>query len=443
MIFAKQPIFILWDESHIWGLMAWRAVRALGLPCRLVKGNEIAEGTLLRKPQHTRSSSTHTGMLLVPGGNARLKAYSLGPAGREAIRYWLAAGGNYLGFCGGAGLALTQPQPDEGLNICPWTRANYPQRLNHLISGHVQSHVTLGHTFSPKSHVPADGLLSLPVWWPGQFAQQKCPNVQVLGICHRPDKDFWIADLPLQRLPSGTIEHWRSLYGVNLSADFLEGHPLVITGTYGSGRYVLSYSHLETPHSPMANTWLAQIIANMTQLAPKSDQVPLWQLRHPRISWPDDHERTLLMDALRHMRALLDLAVEHHLFFARTHWLWGWRTSLPGASCNHLHAALCSALELKPTPAARIYWSEMSSRFATLEHIFMSGAEEYFLACRLADTLSPSQPDIVEKRWLDHQRESLFGHPMYGRGILSELLSIIEEVIYLSQDNALTDTEVI
>ena len=42
-------------------------------------------------------------------------------------------------------------------------------------------------------------------------------------------------------------------------------------------------------------------------------------------------------------------------------------------------------------------------------------------------------PDAVDKRGLDHQRESLFGHPMSGGGILSELLEILEELVYLSQ----------
>ena len=66
---AVAPIHILWDSAHIWGLMAWRAVRALGLPCRLVKGQEIAEGAFLRKPGPGEAA-----LLLVPGGNARLKA---------------------------------------------------------------------------------------------------------------------------------------------------------------------------------------------------------------------------------------------------------------------------------------------------------------------------------------------------------------------------------
>ena len=61
---AAHPICLLWDASHIWGLMAWRAVRALGLPCRLVKGKEIAEGAFLRK-------QAGTALLLVPGGSRR------------------------------------------------------------------------------------------------------------------------------------------------------------------------------------------------------------------------------------------------------------------------------------------------------------------------------------------------------------------------------------
>ena len=38
--------------------MAWRALRALGLSCRLVKGQEIAEGALLGKPGSCRTNET-------------------------------------------------------------------------------------------------------------------------------------------------------------------------------------------------------------------------------------------------------------------------------------------------------------------------------------------------------------------------------------------------
>ena len=81
---VTQPtIFVLWDDSHIWGLMVWRALRALGLPSRLVKGKDIANGGLLGKPLEGGRAAP---LLMVPGGNARLKAQALGEAGREAVR---------------------------------------------------------------------------------------------------------------------------------------------------------------------------------------------------------------------------------------------------------------------------------------------------------------------------------------------------------------------
>ena len=89
--------------------MVWRALCALGLPCRLVKGQDIANGALFRKPCPQGTPGKERGaapLLLVPGGNARLKARALGEKGRQAVRDYLAEGGRYLGFCGGAGLAL-------------------------------------------------------------------------------------------------------------------------------------------------------------------------------------------------------------------------------------------------------------------------------------------------------------------------------------------------
>ena len=79
---AANPVCILWDASHIWGLMVWRALCALGLPCRLVKGQDIANGALFRKPcpQGTPGKERGTApLLLVPGGGefARLRRGAL------------------------------------------------------------------------------------------------------------------------------------------------------------------------------------------------------------------------------------------------------------------------------------------------------------------------------------------------------------------------------
>ena len=69
-------IAIFWDASQLWGLLVWRAAEAFGLPYRLVKAKEIAQGAL----------SDKTSLLLVPGGTARHKSAALGEKGRDAVR---------------------------------------------------------------------------------------------------------------------------------------------------------------------------------------------------------------------------------------------------------------------------------------------------------------------------------------------------------------------
>ncbi|MDR2819764.1 MAG: hypothetical protein LBB60_04460 [Desulfovibrio sp.] len=412
---AAQSICILWDASHIWGLMAWRAVRALGLPCRLVKASDIAEGALLGKPGAKGQKSP---LLLVPGGNARRKSLALGAAGRKAVRDYVASGGRYLGFCGGAGLALTHADAEDGLNICPWGRAVPAERLQHLISGHVRAHV--------PARTPAGKVLSLPVWWPGRF-EPKGDDVRVLAVCDAPDNDFWIADLPLQRIPAHVFAAWQEVYGVDLSADFLTGEPLVISGDFGKGRYVLSYSHLETPQSADANRWLGHLLCELTGHAPKTAIVPAWDLRKPGLGGVC----APLAEAVQKSHALLRLAVEHYLFFERAPWFWGWRAGLPGAVCNHLHAALCTAAALASAPPA--CRKDDQQRFLELSFLFFSGAEKYLLACRLAGALASTLPGVVDNQELAGQRDAYFGHPMHGGGIVEELLTILEEFLYLSQ----------
>ena len=85
---------LLWDESFLWGLMAWRALREAGLPFDLLRSEDVRKGALC-----------HYRMIFVPGGWASNKMSALGDQGMEEIRRFVAGGGNYLGICGGAGMA--------------------------------------------------------------------------------------------------------------------------------------------------------------------------------------------------------------------------------------------------------------------------------------------------------------------------------------------------
>ena len=243
-----KAVYILWDASQIWGLLAVRAVEALGLPHALARASDIAEGLLQRAPAP---------LLLVPGGSARQKAAALGEAGLAAIQEYVRSGGNYLGFCGGAGLALSSP---GGLGLCPLRRAAFTERLQHFMSGHL--HVRLNPAACPG--LLPNGLgptVDLPVWWPGRFESGGADNVRVPAEFAGPANDFCLADLPIASLPAGTFEVWKDLYGFSPTPSFLEGSPCMVAGDYGTGRYVLSYSHLETPASPDAGRIFAQVVA--------------------------------------------------------------------------------------------------------------------------------------------------------------------------------------
>lgn len=468
-----MPILhILWDDSHIWGLLAARAARAMELPHRLVRGDDIARGLFSRE---------RPSLLLVPGGNARHKAESLGEAGLAAIRDYVRSGGQYLGFCGGAGLALTWGDSPSGLGLCPWRRASFDDRLQHFMSGHL--HVALAprplpslppdaaeqplgdaarqappdapapmppsdaatrtpwnaptRTPPDEGHGPADGpaLLPgnmpesprLPVWWPGRFAPESGNGISVLASYERPGDDFWLADLAIADLPADTFAAWRDLYGLSLTPAFLAGQPCVIHGRYGKGNYILSYSHLETPASPDANRWLAYLLRTLGGLRPARESVPPWRPRTVEPLWEDpDMDRLCgLFDEV------LQTGLRHGQIFCRTDWLMGWRTGIPGANLNNIWAALGLIRSLAPTGEAVRFWREQKESLLASADVFRKGAVQYLLAERLAMTLAKPLPSAVPAAMLRDQRESLFGPPMRAGGLYQQIIGPLDRLAYL------------
>ncbi len=418
----KHTIYILWDASHIWGLMAWHTMTTMGVPCRLIKAQNIPYALLSGK-----SPTSRPAMLLVPGGTASLKSHALGAEGRAAIRQYVAEGGQYLGFCGGAGLALADA---TGLHLCPWTRATYTDRMQHLVSGHVLSSIAK-HSLVPLSQEhKTQSMLPLPVWWPGRFAAQQADAVTILATYEKPCEDLLLADISLASLPAHTLSHWQDVYGVNLRADFLTGQPCVITGRYGKGRYVLSYAHLETPHSLDANAWLAHLLHTMGRVTPVQRYSASWDIDSLPVRWPASYK--LLHEARQGVQHCMVLGTEQHLLFRRTPWLYGWRTGIPGAALNNLHTSLCTVLSLEPNTAALQFWKEKEARIKHILPHFLEGVEGYLLAERLATTLAIPLPHIMDRNILKTQRENIFGKPMHGGGLYQELLDIVDELFFLA-----------
>lgn len=413
-------LHILWDDSHIWGIIAVHSLRAMRIPFRLVRGREVAEGLF---------ECERPALLLVPGGSARHKAESLGPCGIRAVRAYVAGGGRYLGFCGGAGLALAARNPSEGLGLCPWKRGRFDDRMQHFMSGHLR--VALPGRDTPDAALIPPGFSDfpgLPVWWPGRFAPEQGENVTVLAAYERPGPDFWLADLAIADLPPDTFAAWKDLYGIGMTPTFLAGQPCVVHGRFGAGDYVISYSHLETPDSPEANRWLAHLLRTLAGLEPACEHVPPWsahaQQGDSRSLW-DDPVLERIEEALEDVR---QTGLRHGLLFYRTDWLTGWRSGIPGANLNNLWSAVRSIRETEPGPGARAFLKAHGQALLCAAALFREGCTQYFLAERLGQTVSRSMPGIVSPGLLNEQRAALFGPPLHAGGLYKALMDPLDEL---------------
>ncbi|WP_027186412.1 BPL-N domain-containing protein [Desulfovibrio inopinatus] len=415
-----EPLYVLWDESHLWGLLLVRALTHFSIPFRLVRAREITTGLLLVDPPQ---------LLVVPGGFAKKKAEALGRTGLEAIRAFVASGGNYLGFCGGAGLALSDP---GGLGLCPWSRKPFANRLQHFASGHVQACPDCDHELSPPDG-PTFPLV--PVWWPARFQQKNtAPDVDIVATYGKPGPDFMMADVVLSSLPEDTLTDWENQYGVTLSPAFLDKTPLVIHGHFGQGRYLLSYAHLETPGSCEANAWLFHLLERMAGIPQPGIRacVPEWKLCEPATAWPDP----ILTTNFKRLDETLRMGLAHSLFFWRNGWLLGWRLGLPGAGINGLYALLHETLAVSPTAATLTYWQREKEDFDQKMRLFCEGLQGYLLAESLAMTMHRADPTAVPASILKAKRRELFGPPPGApsteTGMADELVGCLEELFWLA-----------
>lgn len=395
-------IALLWDESHLWGLLAWRGLTALGARPWMVRACHVAGGALDAQPP---------AVLLVPGGWAGHKAAALGEAGRSAIRRYVAQGGRYLGICGGAGLALQGHLGAPLLGLCQLRRKAAAQRLPNC-SGHVRCRLYLDGD-------DATAMALLPIWWPSQF-ETPGRDARVLAAYESPAPDFWVADLPLADLAEADIPAWEVMYGINLHPRWLVGDPCILSLPFGAGEVILSYAHLETPESTEANTLLARLLG----LPP--GQVPAWDIRAPQpILWHDPC-LTAIHAALLD---LIDLGQRHFLLTWRTPWLLGWRRGIPAAHLTTLLAMTAQAMTTPPSAMARQWWQEHGVSCARLCAQLCQEARAYLVQERHSLTQSPGSPEQAGSRALQETRCRLFGaFPGYG-GLYGQVVAMLDELL--------------
>ena len=405
-------IFMLWDESHLWGLLLRHTLTAWKLPLTIIDSQAIRQGILLREKP---------GLLIVPGGWARLKSERLGKIGRDAIREYITGGGHYLGFCGGAGLGLRHDGKHRYLGLCSWGKKPYAQRVPNF-SGHLYTRVSLPAT-------PGECTLKLPAWWPAQFADTPDAGVHVLARYNRPARDFWAADLNIGQYSTADLKEWEKMYGIPLDPVQLKDEACMITGTYGKGSYILSYVHLETPDSLQANTLLTRFLQEKVPgLVMGATLSPPWDIARLQTRWPDRD----LLQLQECLEEIITLARNNFLMSWRLPWLLGWRRGIPGSQINFLYAMTREAQHALPTFKAQAFWQEHGGACIALASRFKTEVCDYLLHERLILANNPpSSPASSSCPKLEQQRHTLFGtFPGYG-GIYGEILIILDQLLWL------------
>lgn len=386
----KPVIALFWDESHLWGLLLWHFLKHCQADFCVLSGEDIAKGQLNQlKPK----------WLIVPGGWASLKYEKLGYKGQEHLKKYLNEGGNYLGFCGGAGLALTSPKT---LGLCPLKRKKFEERLPNF-SGDIWC----------KVHATGETLL-FPVWWPSQFEWSNAhPDLKIIASYQYPGKDFWVSDLKLENLDAKEINNWQELYAINLDPKSLKEEPCIIQGKVGKGQYILSYPHLETPNSPSANQFLQNLL-----------KLPLKKIPDLDLFASPNPDNTFLAEIFQQLKNLIRIGEENFLVIKRRKWLLAWRRGIPGSYFNSLLGLLYLLQNMPPNFLSARTKDKLNKdfqQFYLLSQKFIL-KERYLLSKRPSSPLKSSDPDQ------QRLKNQLFGSfPGYG-GLYKELITPLDSL---------------
>jgi len=389
-----------------------------GIAYRLLGASDIRRGGL-----------DNFKILLVPGGWAAHKVRALRDGGKKKIAEFLDRGGTYIGFCGGAGMALSSP---PALGLAPVERMALAERLPSA-SGRI---IVSGPPAHPAwKEIPAR--IPVSVWWPSQFKWNvRSPGAgHVLATYSDPGDDFRVADLRVSDLDSNIS--WPDLersYGINLDPDRIKGHPAIIETQRGRGRLILSYAHLETPGDYWGNRLLFNILEYLDERAEvfgMKAAEDLGALERRDVS--DENAWKSIHRAREAAADLIAFGEANLLWNWRTPWLLNWRRGIRGLEYGTLFVTLdymCQVNDKQPGIAAiGKEWLERAKRLEADTVQFQALAKRLLLEEKIAtQTGTVSKLGSVNER-VDTLRVALFGNKMNHGGLCRALFDLIDSML--------------
>ena len=415
----KKPCALLWDGSLLWGVMAWRALREAGLPFDLLRSEDVRGGALSRYR-----------MLFVPGGWASNKIAALGEQGSAEIRHFVAAGGSYLGICGGAGMAT-----EDGLALLPVRRKPSRERVPSFSGPILLScgdHALWQEIERPLFHA----------WWPSQFMVRDL-GVRVLARYDEAQADAFSSDV---NVADGRISGWSDLeqrYGILLDPARLAGEPAVLEGSFECGRVILSLIHFDTPGDRNG----AVVLRNLWRYLASSCPSP-----HP-VGGGIGREGVLrdvpgnVLDTLEEIQAavagLIAAGAENFLWSWRNPLLLQWRRGIRGLEYSTLAVMIDAIAGCLRTPGVDPAGRPALSPAIDPSHLgedlseireqlipFCEKAKALLVRERQAMMATPLSPVECADAEINGLRQELFASAMSHGGRFKHLIDAVDRLLY-------------
>lgn len=403
---SLKPCAFLWDESFLWGLTAFDALRAAGLPFDLVRSEDIRVNKL-------RNYS----MIFVPGGWASNKLKALGEEGIQEIRRFVDDGGSYLGFCGGAGLATL-----DGIGLLNINRVPTKDRVPSF-SGETRFGLS---KHSIWNDLPEDIEPVFHVWWPSQFSISD-PAINTLATYKEALPDSFSSDLNVGDVLKyhgswAALEH---SYRINLDPSRLTGQPALVEGRYGKGKVVLSLIHFDTPDDPNGKTVLINLWKYLSEsgaLKPRTNKMRRVNLENPQV----------LGEIMAAAGDLISFGERNFLWFWRNRRILQWKRGIRGLEYCTLYEMIKASVDLSEN--VPLGDPSFLARVLAIKNMllpFKEKAEKLLLIERMA--LQDGQRITYEKSEdpkMIRLRAELFSTSKSYGGLFKELLDKIDDLTF-------------
>lgn len=423
----KTKVAFLWDESFLWGLMAYEALKKSCLPFDLIRTEDI------------KNKSIHDyKMLFVPGGWASNKLNALGDEGVNEIRSFVSNGGSYLGFCGGAGLATL-----DGIGLLNIKRRATKDRVPSF-SGRIRVKI-IEHPIwmdlykNEYDDAPFSYEHIFHAWWPSQFIVLD-KKIRILATYGEAMPDAFSSDLCVGDVMcnNGNWGQLESIYKINLDPFRLFNEPAVVEDYYGKGRVILSLIHFDTPddmagQAVLRSLWEYLLDGNLEYALHRS----------PDLASIDTHHRVQSASAISELedtvRDLIDLGVRNFLWFQRNPMLYQWRRGIRGLEYCTLYILIKKIAEMLSSypvfSKGTIYSSDeiLDQQLLKIREIllpFCKKAKELLIMERFALQEGHITYEKCDDSRIQSIRNELFSNSKSYGGIFKRLINRIDKLLY-------------